>query len=1482
MLYLAPTLASLATNEIRVFLREYDRYNVLRMRDKKAVLTLIECTEERVLDQLKLRHKEVLTTDDKFREYLKSLSVYTSPEEFIMALEGISMDMSVGDVNERLAEYERNFLQVQKQSNLVLKDKTLLDAYVAGIRPDGARAEIESYMDVKDVNFEKILKITEEIVIKHESVYKANKRAGEKRGTNPAKSKAEKPKTWHGTMSSGSTGAGPSKSGSEDHSLCRHCHNEKWSPAHAAVCPVLKKKRAERYESSQSNNIATNDNAKGKSGGNMCRRCGKVPWTYEHYQTCRNTPRQGGVKQEPATVSTVEAKNESKPKKNIKVPVEVANSVLEATLDTGAATSCVSEAMLKRIMMLTAVEVMPSGENSRVEVADGRIVNVNRVSFVLKVPTRGGISQSVELRWRFEVLPGKKDMLLLGCDIQREVGLIDDESVYVPLNLMKFYSEKDKEEALNKEAADEVNDEVLKVESVEDQECHLVVCKQDEGKEEEEARKKAVRPIDRVKIVEGDMRADVYKLLLKHEKAFEENLPVDGCSMDHFKIATTEDVCFNDPPRRVPNYDLRIKLKKHVEELRLAGVIVRADRVSGSCTSPIVIVTKANGEIRLCVDFRKLNASTKFFDYQLPNIVKILQYTAGMEYFGTADMLMGYHQCILDHGSRKYTGFMVPGEEDGWVRYEYLRLPFGVMNGPTFYQSQMEKTFSELLYTILIVFIDDILVYGKTKDKFLINLDKMLTCVEKNDLRLKAVKCVFGAKEVRCIGYVISKMGRRIAEERVMALKNLPPPKNVPDLRAFAGVVNSMRDFIPECSLLMAPLNRLLKKGTTYVWNQEQQECYDKIKNVLTSDLILAQGTEDGELILRTDASGVGIGGALWLRQPDGQEKPVSYFSQTLTDTQRRWSTYEQELYGIVYCMTRDPYAALLKLRPFVVETDHRNLVWLEQTASTNRKLSRWRTLMMEFTFKVVHIPGQTNHVADVLSRQGHARGIEDLPPVEVCLLSLNNTDVNELRDEVKKAQGAAIAQNKEWAATLRLDETTGLYTDEAGLINIPDNAADLKHYYIKCHHGTPLQGHMGVERTMDKIRRAGVTWYDMKDDVTTYIKSCGLCQKLRLRHRVNIQMATTAVESPFHTIAMDSIGPFEKDKDGNKHILVVIDAFTRWVELIPTTSTDAKTCAQALIDHLFLRYGLPIEIKSDNGPQYANEVICELLRLLKIKNHKTIPYHPAANGTVERTNQEVLRHLKCLVSSVGSRNDWSSLLPIVQWTINNSCHVALGTTPFAMLHGIHLLPRSDSLPEIIEQTAELPEIVPGLDNMRQYLAELDTSLIRLHRGAVKKQEREVKKRLADQPPPTTYKEGDYVLLTPLEKRNKFAAKYDGPYKVLECLAIHAYRLQSLVFAQKTLVVHPERMRPFLVPADVTLQDLQDLARIDNDEFVVDNIVGHTGTTRRNLRFQVRWQGYGPEDDTMEPLKNVYGNKHLEVYLDAHPTLREVVPALPE
>jgi hypothetical protein len=306
----------------------------------------------------------------------------------------------------------------------------------------------------------------------------------------------------------------------------------------------------------------------------------------------------------------------------------------------------------------------------------------------------------------------------------------------------------------------------------------------------------------------------------------------------------------------------------------------------------------------------------------------------------------------------------------------------------------------------------------------------------------------------------------------------------------------------------------------------------------------------------------------------------------------------------------------------FTLRTNHKNLLYIN--SEPNSKVTRWKLLIQNYDFLLEYIPGPQNFVADAFSRLVAFAGTEE---------------------------------------ELHLLEEFNIPSDKFKIIGQVHNS---------------MVGHFGVEKTIAKLIENDPTsgqprvepWPFMREHIKRFIQRCPVCQ-LQSQSTIKIQTAnfTTAASEPNERVNIDSIGPLEPDEHGNTHIIVIIDCFTRWVELYAVQNASALPAARALLSH-FGRYGQPHQLVSDNGTQFANEVVSEIIKLIGIEHVFTVPYSHEENAIVERANKEVMRHLRALIFDSKTFSNWSDNLPFVQRIMNTAVHESIGISPAQLLLG--------------------------------------------------------------------------------------------------------------------------------------------------------------------------------------------------------------------
>ena len=383
-------------------------------------------------------------------------------------------------------------------------------------------------------------------------------------------------------------------------------------------------------------------------------------------------------------------------------------------------------------------------------------------------------------------------------------------------------------------------------------------------------------------------------------------------------------------PRRLPLVK-RNEAERAVQQMEQQGLI---EPSSSPWSSPVVLVKKKDGTFRFCVDYRRFNEVTRKDSYPLPRIDDTLEAMAGMKWFSTLDLRSGYWQVRLDEKSKEKTAFST-----GNGLWQFTVMPFGLCNAPATFERLMERVLAGLPCHIAMVYIDDILVAGRTFSEHLDNLRRVFERLQNAKLKLSPTKCELLQQEVNYLGHVIGAQGISTDPKKIEAVQSWPVPANVPELRSFLGLCSYYRRFIPSFADLARPLHKLLEVGQTFQWSSEAQEMFLQLKGRLIAAPILGYPLPDAPFLLDTDASNYAIGAVLSQIQ-DGEERVIAYYSQTLSRPQRQYCVTRKELLAVVKAVQHfHPY---LYGQHFTVRTDHAALKWLLSFKNPEGQVARW------------------------------------------------------------------------------------------------------------------------------------------------------------------------------------------------------------------------------------------------------------------------------------------------------------------------------------------------------------------------------------------------------------------------------------------------------------------------------------------------------------------------------------------------------------
>ena len=503
-----------------------------------------------------------------------------------------------------------------------------------------------------------------------------------------------------------------------------------------------------------------------------------------------------------------------------------------------------------------------------------------------------------------------------------------------------------------------------------------------------------------------------------------------------------------------------------------------------------------------------------------------------------------------------------------------------------------------------------------------------------------------------------------------------------------------------------------------------------------------------------------------------------------------------KEGYAIFYALRKWDY--LLRDRKLTILTDHENLTRLRVDNDANKMVKRWFMCFQEYDIQWEYIRGEDNIVPDALSR--------------LC---------------------APVAT--EHVATL-LYQLTGY--------EIPEHEWDM----IASAHGSHV-GHGGVERTLRRLDDLNLQWKERTAHVRRFIKMCPCCQKMdQLKRVIHSYPFTTSSYGLWDVVSVDHIESLVPDQYGMSMIIVIVDNFSRFVDLYATKSTDAEAAADALLSFCG-RYGTPMQFTTDSGTAFHNNLMRGLTTRLGVNHHLTSAYSKEQNAIVERTNKETLRHLRDIIFDQRVANRWSKYLPIVQRIINSSVNSSTGLTPAQLVFPNGITLDRDLLSRDSEHDVFLSAYVKDLMQSQAIIFALAEHNLR------EKDDKHLEEYSKER---TVFKDGEYVLAEHRHQalrrgpKSKLLPFLKGPLRVMRHNPENGmYWLQNLV-TQVVSEYHVSRLRPFLYD-ERTLTPLQVATADTLDEFIVEKVLtmeGDPHKPRKFLRFRIRWAGYGPEDDT--------------------------------
>jgi hypothetical protein len=843
------------------------------------------------------------------------------------------------------------------------------------------------------------------------------------------------------------------------------------------------------------------------------------------------------------------------------------------------------------------------------------------------------------------------------------------------------------------------------------------------------------------------------------------------------------------------NHLQREVIKEEVGKLLKTGVI---EPSMSTYSSPFMVIRKADGKSYRCVcDLRKVNELILPLKYPLPNLNSLLEKAQGGSYYSSFDLSQGYHQAEVEPEKRKCLAFSVPGG-----LYQYRKVPMGLNTSGSFFQMCMDQMFNGL-ETDVLIYLDDILVVTKGSLKnHLKALEKVLERCRKYGLSLKGSKTKLCGTEIKFLGHYINQNEIRTDPDKINSIRDFKRPENKTEVRSFKGLVNFYARFCPSLGIVSKPLNELCGKNSIFRWQNKHQEAFEKIKELMVGNTVLANYNAQSRIKVYSDASDKGVGGVINIETEEGVWKALGFCSRPLSEHEKKYySITEKEILGLLFVAEKFKYY-LYGEGKVEFFTDHSAIIYLlgKQKELTGR-LARWCLKIRELQeyVEIKYKPGKENVLADYMSRNPvkEKRVVENGEEGgDVYLVS--TVKVNEFKSKQEKdayckeisrvlQDGNSTKGDKRKVKKFQMKKGI-LYRKSKNNVQreiwqlvVPESMVT---EVIELFHMGKGVYHASVNKTINAIQQ-NYYFKGMQEKVKEFNKFCTKCQLYKESKSLPYGVLTERKFSGKKKCwQLDSSGRFLPDFRGMMYIISMVEVFSGYVVSKAVKNIKVNTMVR-FINSVVNKFTVDY-IRTDLHSVFMSEEFKGFCGQIGVTLIRSLGFSPHCNGKIEALHGHT--KIRLAMKMEGKNNKWSKYLPEVTNSLNITPAEVSKISPYQAMFKCR--------PEQIDGD-KFPIICEGKDELTKKEEMLMNKIIK---ESQHKQFERNKKYYDKKHVDKRFKVGQLVKVTHLAYEpgiNKgFKKKFTGPWIVKEVLGEVTYLLQFKM-SNVDKRIHVSRMREF-------------------------------------------------------------------------------------